>query len=690
MSNKPRLLLLFACCFLALQAGAQCVLSIGGLPDSMRVCRNAQIQLNTTLISSGGTAVPTDTTWSPATGLSNIHILNPVASITTTPIQYTLSVTSITAQNFVDNGDFSLGNTGFSSSYIDTNGPGSLWPEGYYSIVTNPNNVHPNFASFGDHTTSTGNMMVINGASSPVNIWCQTITVTPNTQYDFSAWGASCTPSNPAQLQFEINGNLVGTSLQLPGTTGQWTEFHVVWNSGTNTSITICIHDQQTALSGNDFAIDDISFRQICVATDSVYIQVDNVVPSINEVVKLGCQADTVILTALNSGTMPDFYRWDFGDASYIDTTSNPTHVYLVQGLYTIQLKESTIAGCGDSASVTVDTRHTLSINFTADKDTICATQSVQFTSNDVGTKTPLVYYWDFGDGTTDVTASPSHTYNTAGIYKVVHIVNDQVPCYDTMSMYIVVLQGPTVTMTSNDSVICRGRDITFTGALFGGYQSLTWDFGDNSFLYDANPVIHAFDAAGNFNVTMQATFRQCPPITITKFVQVFDVPNVNIGRDTSICPNASALPLSNLALESNAVSYLWSTGDQSPTSVARVPGVYWLTVTNAGGCSATDSITILKSCYLDVPNVFSPNGDGINDYFFPRQLLSKQLRKFHMEIFNRWGEVIFQTDNLDGRGWDGKFNGAVQPEGVYIYMIDVIVDGMAEENLKGNVTLIR
>jgi gliding motility-associated-like protein len=668
---------------------SQCVLSIANLPDTMKVCRNSTIQFNPNFVFTGGTATPTDTTWSPATGLSNIHALNPIATIGTTNIQYNLSVTSITGTNFVNNGDFSQGNTGFSSSYIDTNGPGSLWPEGYYSIQTNPNNVHPNFASFGDHTSGTGLMMVINGASSPVNIWCQTIAVTPNTSYDFSAWGASCTPSNPAQLQFEINGVLVGTALQLPGTNGVWTEFHVVWNSGSNTSITICIHDNQTALSGNDFAIDDISFKQICVVTDSVYINVENILPAIQSHVKLGCLTDTVFFTAVNHGTMPDNYKWNFGDGT-ISTLANPYHVYATRGVYTVQLNESTVIGCGDSATTTVDTRHSLSVNFAVTKDTICATQSIQFINNDIGTQTPLSYFWDFGDGTTDNTAGPSHQYNTPGIYTVMHTVSDQVPCSDTMYMQVVVLPGPTLDLSISDSLICLGKTITMTGGLSAGFKSVIWNFGDNSYNYDINPANHTYDQAGTYVVELTATFSQCPPVNAIKKITILPYPLVNLGPDTSMCPWTKPIALTNIHPETLPVSYLWSTGQIAPAISVDKPGTYWLTETTPGGCSTTDSILVAQSCYIEIPNVFTPNGDGINDYFFPRQLLTRQLVQFHMDIYNRWGEVIFSTDNIDGRGWDGKYNGKNQPEGVYIYKIEATPDGMSQQSYKGNVTLIR
>jgi gliding motility-associated-like protein len=119
-------------------------------------------------------------------------------------------------------------------------------------------------------------------------------------------------------------------------------------------------------------------------------------------------------------------------------------------------------------------------------------------------------------------------------------------------------------------------------------------------------------------------------------------------------------------------------------------PGTYSLTVTAEPlGCNTTESVIVSKDCYIDIPNAFSPNGDGVNDFFFPRQLLSNSLAGFKMQIFNRWGQVIFETTKTDGRGWDGNFNGSHQPEGVYIYKISAIINE-EQENYQGNVTLIR
>ncbi len=99
----------------------------------------------------------------------------------------------------VTNGNFTLGNAGFSSQY---NYNSNLVPEGNYYIGTNPASYHGSFSG-SDHTTGSGKFMIVNGSPTPgKKVWCQTVVVLPNTYYDFSTWVCSVHPSSPALLQF--------------------------------------------------------------------------------------------------------------------------------------------------------------------------------------------------------------------------------------------------------------------------------------------------------------------------------------------------------------------------------------------------------------------------------------------------------------------------------------------------------
>lgn len=163
------------------------------------------------------------------------------------------------ADERIRNGDFEQGNVGFRSDY--KRAPGNIRPEITYDVVVDPRNCHGEAASFRDHTSGKGNMMVVNGAVAPgLVVWGQTVDVRPGADYTFSLWVASWLPFSPADLDIRINGKSIGRVVA-PTTVGQWREFRVVWNAGADSTAAIAIYDLNTAVSGNDFALDDISMR---------------------------------------------------------------------------------------------------------------------------------------------------------------------------------------------------------------------------------------------------------------------------------------------------------------------------------------------------------------------------------------------------------------------------------------------
>ncbi len=263
--------------------------------------------------------------------------------------------------NKVVNGNFSSGFTGFSSSYVVPGGPVNntlLYPEGTYYVIGNPNTVHSGFSSFFDHTigTASGKMMVINGASTAnVNVWSENITVVPNNTYVFSVWFASANPASPGQLNFSINGVQLGTTIQLSSTTGLWQNFTTRWSSGSSTSAVISLVNQNTAASGNDFAIDDISFSPVYRHTIQVTL---NPIPVLS-VIASPASCATYDLTTAIVGYDTSTYTYTFKNPSGTVITTAAAQSITLSGTYTIT-ETNTATGCVSTAktvNLTINTK---------------------------------------------------------------------------------------------------------------------------------------------------------------------------------------------------------------------------------------------------------------------------------------------------------------------------------------------
>jgi gliding motility-associated-like protein len=211
--------------------------------------------------------------WSPKVGLNDSLISNPIATPTATT-KYRLQTETI-GTNLAVNPDFSAGNTGFTSQYLYSS---SGLIEGVYFVSTNSYPWHPFLDSTNvDHTTGTGNMLLVNGDTVfNIIVWKQDVAVQPNTKYIFSVWLQSIYSGNPAKLQFSINGSQIGNIFNASLTQGQWQQFYTTWQSGSATNASISVINKDTIRTGNDFALDDIVFAPLIVANDSVTVTVVN------------------------------------------------------------------------------------------------------------------------------------------------------------------------------------------------------------------------------------------------------------------------------------------------------------------------------------------------------------------------------------------------------------------------------
>jgi gliding motility-associated-like protein len=415
-------------------------------------------------------------------------------------------------------------------------------------------------------------------------------------------------------------------------------------------------------------------------------------------VLQPGCTEDVVVFTDNSSGSaFPFEYTWLFGDTSGA-MVQNPVHTYENQGTYTVTLM-ITDSVCRDTTTQDIVINHPLQANFTVDADTICQGSAITFTDASTATG-PATYFWDFGNGQTNSLGGPSVTnvYANAGNYIATLIISDFINCKDTAYKYIRVDSLTEIRLSFEDSIICAGEQVKVAATYAdSGSTGAMWDFGDGiTTTTFGHEIKHSYEHPGIYPIKITATARVCPDVEATLPLTVQPQPIINLGPDTAMCPTSSPIVLNDLINGANpGASWIWKLdnnllADQHAFNlVVTTPAIYTSVVT-IGDCSATDSIWVMNDCYIDVPNSFTPDGDGLNDYFFPRQWLSKGVVAFKLLIFNRWGQEIFSTTNISGRGWDGKFNGIDQPQGVYVYLIEAKFKDNTSEKKQGNVTLLR
>lgn len=303
---------------------------------NVNICAGGSVQLNATGAD--------NYKWTPATGLSNDFTANPFASPGTTTT-YTLTG-FVNSGDLVTNGNFNQRNTGFYSDYAYVNsfavgdystGTG-LYPEGKYGVVPNrsDSNVtkfHPQFKGVGHNRGLAAGenddyYMAINGSSTQGQIvWQQTVEVLPNTSYNFTTWISSINLGNLSRLRFKINDDILGNQIVAPNALNVWNQFFTTWNSGANTVATISIINDNLALGGNDFGLDDISFSVACIANSQVTV---NVLPALSGNT-ITCPAVTtfcnsgdpgvIVGSTPNGGTGVYTYQWQISDdnVSYSD-----------------------------------------------------------------------------------------------------------------------------------------------------------------------------------------------------------------------------------------------------------------------------------------------------------------------------------------------------------------------------------
>lgn len=199
--------------------------------------------------------------------------------------------------------------------------------------------------------------------------------------------------------------------------------------------------------------------------------------------------------------------------------------------------------------------------------------------------------------------------------------------------------------------------------------------------------------------LTGETTQNITPSIANTYTVTITDINGctatnqANVIQNSVVAPsitgNLLVLPKNGTVLDAGSgyIGYAWSNGTLTQTNSVSEGGIYNVTVTDPNNCISTNSVEVTK-LNVAIPNAFSPNGDGANDIFrlnFPPEYVTA----FELNIFDRWGQKLFTTTNLN-EGWDGTNKNINSPIDVYAYYLKITFNDAIQETYRGNVTLIR
>ncbi|MBL4578052.1 MAG: gliding motility-associated C-terminal domain-containing protein, partial [Flavobacteriales bacterium] len=406
------------------------------------------------------------------------------------------------------------------------------------------------------------------------------------------------------------------------------------------------------------------------------------------------CPGEVVTISAsATGGTLPYFFTWDNGlgnDSVHTITVTQDT-------VFTVIVLDANLCPGGSAQSIAISVGTPVSV-IAGGAAVICIGDSTLVTAAGFDGTIPYTYDWTPGvDSGAAVWVKPVNTTT----YTVT--ISDS--CGATATATVLITITPDLVLTPPAASICPGESVTLTAS--GGLFYFWWEDQISADTLSWDPTITVAPSSST-NYIILASDGTCEKIdtavvTVNNSLMAAFIaePEIAIIVDPTI-------QFTDLT-QGNPISWNWNFGDsntdtiQHPTHTYADTGKYivMLAVEDINGCRDTVYFTVeVKETYtLFAPNTFTPDGDGINDYFFPKALGIKA-ESFEFYIFNRWGDLIFESDGVFGNyktaadriGWDGKANHGDQiaQQDVYIWMIKTEDPDRARHQYVGHVTLLR
>ncbi len=361
-----------------------------------------------------------------------------------------------------------------------------------------------------------------------------------------------------------------------------------------------------------------------------------------------------------------NFWQWDFGDGNF-SSDSMPIHDYAVPGDYQVTLMSSADSACLDTMVRTVHVLRNPIADFSLTLDTckysINAINNSQYTSSS---------RWDFGDFNVNYSKNITHTYYNHGDYDVRLIVSTDSICEDTSVVHIYIPPLPVADFDYN--VLTCDSNVNFINRS-GNAVSYFWEFGDDETSQQISPS-HSYSLSGYVPVRLTAaSIHECESelekniFFITKKIAAFDA---------SLDSCSGYFNFFNVT--DNSAIYYWDFGDgtfsgeKNPIHKYQKDGEHnvLLSLNRESQCSDSIGMKLVYEAPLGekvfIPNSFTPNGDGLNDIFHPS--IFRPCEIYKLTIFNRWGQIVFESEDASAVYWDGWYQGEPMPQDLYVYLL--------------------
>lgn len=403
------------------------------------------------------------------------------------------------------------------------------------------------------------------------------------------------------------------------------------------------------------------------------------------------CEEDLIQLTGVevrpNNSPIVSWF-WDFTNGNSAGVQIPEKQLFRKAGNYPVRIYATNQKGCSDTLIQNLLVHPIPSLDAGADS-ILCLGTPIQLKPSGAAT-----YEWLSGP-TLTCTSCEQPFINPVSDAMYFVKGTSTIGCSTIDSINIKVIQPSTVVGPA-DTLVCFGDAIRLQAR---GTLLYSWTPANGLSRTDiAGPTVKPTQTT-----TYTVTGKDAYNCFVTKddvVVTVVPLPTVNAGRDTTIM---AGYPLQLKPVYSPDVSrvqwvpalFLNCSDCKTPVTTPSYSATYTLFAYTPEGCMSKDVVNVFATCTGDnlfIPNTFSPNGDGINEVFYPRGRGIEKIRS--MKIFSRWGQMIYLKENFlandQNAAWNGKNKGQFVTPDVYVYMIDLICENGNIITLKGDVTLIR